>query len=367
MTIKCDVLVVGAGPAGLTAALLLSKKGFSASVLEKSKTVGPSGTKYDITEGAKIREILDEVDIKPNKISNISEWFSPNHNFILDSNIEDFYFKRGPDKDSLENVLLEKLKENDVNVFFESNINSIDLKKQGIDSIDVNIKNEDMRLEPTYVIAADGHESKLRKISNIKAKNLATFKGFGVMLESKEKDTVPHAKIYFDKRLSPGGYIYSGSVGREVFFCVVIDNIFSEKTTLKKNLEYFLEKNISGDFIVKNYFGGIGVSGIQKVQVGNVLFIGGAALFYDPFFGYGLNYAIESAFVATQAIQKNNIESYNKYANEIQKDIEEMFIAREIWRKTDNKFFDKLILAFGGEYNKDDDEINKILEVFGGV
>ena len=103
MSIKCDVLVIGGGPAGLSAALILPNKGFSTIVLEKNKTCGPKHPKYDITEGNRIREILDEIGIEPNKISSRSEWLSPNHNFVLDSKIEDFYFKRGADDDSLEN------------------------------------------------------------------------------------------------------------------------------------------------------------------------------------------------------------------------------------------------------------------------
>ena len=41
MSIKCDVLIIGGGPAGLSAALFLSNESFSTIVLEKNKTCGP--------------------------------------------------------------------------------------------------------------------------------------------------------------------------------------------------------------------------------------------------------------------------------------------------------------------------------------
>ena len=77
------------------------------------------------------------MDIEPNKISSKSEWISPNHNFVLDSKIEDFYFKRGPEPNSLENELLKKLKKNNVDVFFESKV--IYIEKNGEEYVAVEI------------------------------------------------------------------------------------------------------------------------------------------------------------------------------------------------------------------------------------
>ena len=142
------------------------------------------------------------------------------------------------------------------------------------------------------------------------------------------------------------------------------DDKFTKKESLKHRLNFFLERNMKEKFTVKNYFGGIGISGIQEVLLGNTLFIGGAALFYDPFLGYGLNYAIESAYFAANAIKKNDLSIYIEYANRIQKEFKDIFFAREIWRKADNNFFDKLIRAFNGEYNNSDEKINKILDLF---
>jgi len=365
MTITCDVLVVGAGPAGLSTALLLLKNGVSTVVLEKNKTPGPQQTSYDITEGSRIRKILNEMRIKPQKISSISEWFSLNHSYILDSKIEDYYFKRGPERDSIENVLLEKLLKKNVNVLFESHIDTLEIKKKEVTEVTVKTEHEKTTVKPKYIIGADGAESDLRKRLQIETSIFATFKGIGVVVDSKKQNEIPHAKIYFDEKLAPGGYIYSGSVCYKSFFCVVIDDIFSKEIKLQESLNRFLEQKVNGEITTKEYFGGIGTSGIHKNQVKNVLLVGGAALFYDPFLGYGLNYAIESGYYAAQTIIKNNIKMYNKYVKEIQQEIKEKYIAREIWRKADNKFFDKLVRSFNGKLNKDDDKINKILGLFG--
>ena len=364
MSIKCDVLIIGGGPAGLSAALFLSNKSFSTIVLEKNKTCGPKHTKYDITEGNRIREILDRIGINANKTSSRSEWFSPNYSYVLNSGIKDFYFKRGPGEGSLENVLLKKLYNNKVDVFFKSKVNFIEFQKKEIVTVKVNIDSKKIEIKPKYVIVADGSGSEFRKRLNINTEYFAKFNGFGVLIESYQSNVIPYTKIYLDEKITPGGYIYSGSVDKETFFCLVNDDKFTNKKSSKQHLKYFIEKNMKEKFTVKNYFSGIGISGIQQVLFGNTLFIGGAALFYDPFLGYGLNYAIESAYFASNAIEKNDLSIYTEYANRIQKEFKDIFFAREIWRKADNNFFDKLIRAFNGEYNNSDEKINKILDLF---
>jgi flavin-dependent dehydrogenase len=364
MTITCEVLVVGAGPAGLSAALLLSKNGVSTVVLEKNKIPGHRQTFYDITEGSRIRKILNELKIKPQKISSISEWFSPNHSYILDSKIEDYYFKRGPEKDSIENILLKKLPKKNVTVLFASHIDTPEIKKKEVIEITVKTMREKTTIKPKYIIGADGAGSDLRSRLQINTKIYATFRGVGIVVESKKQDEIPHAKIYFDEQLAPGGYIYSGSVGNKSFFCVVIDDIFSKKIKLHKSLEKFLEQTVNRKITAKNYFGGFGTSGIYKNPFKNVLFVGGAALFCDPFFGYGLNYAVESAYTAAQAIIKNNIEMYRKYVKEIQLEIINLYKAREIWRKADNNFFNRLIQTLNDKHNVNCIEINQIIDLF---
>jgi len=361
---KCDVLIIGAGPAGLSSALMLSKKGFSTIILEKNKTVGPEYTKFDITEGYKIKKILEEIGVQPQKISQQSEWFSPNYSYVLDSRIEDFYFKRGPQEDSLENILLKKLYEKNVNVFYKSIIDSIKQEEKKINTVRVNTTREKITINPKYIISADGSDSELRKRLKIETKIFVKLEGFGTVIETKKDDMIPFAKIYFDEKLAPGGYVYSGSVRKQAFFCIVIDNIFSKKISFGENLKKILKKNINTDFKVKNYFSGIGISGISKPRFENVLFIGGAALLLDPFLGYGLNYAIESAYTTVQAIAKNKIEIYTDYAKKIQSEFKKIYFVRKIWRNANNKFFDKLIEAFNGKIDRENKKINKVLELF---
>jgi len=364
MTLTCDVLVIGAGPAGLSAALTLSRNGLSTIVIEKNKLPGPQKTSYDITEGSRIYKILNELRIKPLKISSVSEWISPNHSYVLDSKIKDFYFKRGPEKDSIENILLKKISKNNTRVFFETCIDSLDIEKKHITEVTLKTSHKKLTVKSKYIIGADGSESNLRKKLQINTNIYARFRGLGIIVKSKKPNEIPHARIYFNKRLAPGGYIYSGSIKNESFYCVVIDDIFLKGIKLRENLKIFLKQNQNCQLITKNYFSGIGNSGIFNNDIKNVLFIGGAALFHDPFLGYGLNYAIQSAYSSAQAIIKNKLQLYEEYVKITQQEIKEMNKIRQIWRKADNDFFNRLLSAFNGKSNRNDKQINKIMDLF---
>ena len=360
--IKCDVLVVGGGPAGLTAAYFLSKKGLSTIVIDKQKSLGRINSEYDITEGSRIKHILDKIKIKPNKISNKSEWFSQNNSFLLESKIEDYYFKRGPDKDSIENILKQKILKN-IEILTNSNIKSIHKKKDKILSVLIEGLEEEIR--PNYVIAADGTNSYIRTKMKMKSKKLVKIKGLGILAKTKDSNTFPHAKIYFDYKIAPGGYTYLGSVGKEIFFCVVIDSLFSDKISLKSSLDKFRYKYVKNNMDIINYFEGAGISGIQPTIVGNVIFVGAAAMLHDPFFGYGLNYSLESSYYATDSIINNNLDVYREYTKKLHQNLNYIYEARKILRKADNDFFDKLIQAFNGNIDEKDERLLKILETFG--
>ena len=362
--IECDVLVVGAGPAGLVPSVILSNKGHSVCILEKNQGSLSNNIKFDITEGQRIKNINDEIGIKENKKSNISEWFSPNHKFILESNIDDLYFKRGYDNDSLENKLISKIKKEKVRFFYKTKINSFKYSDNKITDVEIISDNKKYTINPKFLIISDGPESATRNKLKIKTHIYAKFIGYGMVIHTKKNNYISHTKIYFDQNLAPGGYLYSGSVGKETFFCIVADKKIIKTELIDQKLKSFINEKIKDKYKQISTFKGTGISGLVENNYENVFFTGGAALLNDPFLAYGLNYAIESAYYAAKAINNNKASIYTQYLKEIQNNFKDMSFSRKIWRNADNKFFDKLIKAFNGEYDMNDEKINSILELF---
>ena len=91
-------------------------------------------------------------------------------------------------------------------------------------TVKVNIDSKKIEIKPKYVFVADGPGSEFRKRLNIDTEYFAKFNGFGVLIESYQSNVIPYTKIYLDEKITPGGYIYSGSVDKETFFCLVNDD-----------------------------------------------------------------------------------------------------------------------------------------------
>ncbi|MFQ5888331.1 MAG: FAD-dependent oxidoreductase, partial [Candidatus Hydrothermarchaeales archaeon] len=64
MTIECDVLVVGAGPAGSVASLVCAKNGLDTILLEKNSVVGGhTKTKLDASADGELSSIIQELKL----------------------------------------------------------------------------------------------------------------------------------------------------------------------------------------------------------------------------------------------------------------------------------------------------------------
>ena len=96
----------------------------------------------------------------------------------------------------------------------------------------------------------------------------------------------------------------------------------------------------------------------------NTFFIGSSALLNDPFLGYGLNYAIQSAYYASKAIISQKQSIYQNYLKQVQKEFSNLLDLRKIWRKARNPFFDELLQVLNGEKEADKKDIQKILAYF---
>lgn len=356
MEVKCDVLVVGAGPAGSVSALSLSKKGFDVTVIEKQREIGAhTQDKIDITEDVGLSPIIKELKLPVKERTNKTRWFSPNNSFRLESKIYDLYLKRGPSPDSFEVGVMKSSIDNGTNLLLETEPKKFNFKNGNINSVETTKET----IKPKIVIGADGFESSVLKNLRIKEERIVSIAGYGIMGEN---FNLPEAEthLFFDSKNAPGGYFFVAKAkDNEGVACVVIDKLMTNRP-LKRYYKTFIKENkylkeILENPTVKNTFSGMSHAGsLGEHTLGNVVLIGDAARTLDPLLGYGMRNSIISGYVAanivSDALEEDNINKLRRYEKELIPKISNLSQGarmRKIFRKLDNEDFDHIVTTLG--------------------
>jgi len=162
MPIKCDVLVVGGGPAGCSAARAAAKQGAKTILIEKKKEINKISCAEGI--GSYLFPLLPFKIPKNQLIWRIDGFsFSDGKTEIIQKG--NFYRGWSVDRGKFDNWLLTNAKNNGTQIMMDTELTDIkfskdDHAKQAI----TQSKNKTKIIEPNIIIAADGVESTVAKI-----------------------------------------------------------------------------------------------------------------------------------------------------------------------------------------------------------
>lgn len=279
------ITIAGAGPAGMTAAILLAKSGYTTRVYEQRSTVGSrfNDDFQGLENWSRDDDVFDElmaVGIEPNW------WHHPIHNGTLyDPKLRPipiktqrplFYMvRRGAlHENSLDLNLFAKAK--DVGVEFVFN------KRADLKRVDIVAGGP---VGPPKVIAA------------------------GMTFDTKHEDM---ACGILNDDLAPAGYVYLLISGGRATLATVLFKDFKEiHTCMQRSIETI--KFLFGitEFPNSKQWGGYGSFSIPETcERDGILWVGEAAGFQDFLFGFGIRNAIISGKLAAQSIIENR--SYDK-------------------------------------------------------
>ncbi len=267
------IRIIGAGPAGLTAAINLAMNNYAVTVYEKNSDVGMrfnndfQGLENWSTEDD-VLNLIKTVSIKPDffcKPFYGGLLYGPSSSAQIQSDSPFFYLiKRGKDPDTLDAAL----------------------KKQALNLGIKIIFNAPMDINDGDIIATGPKRPRIIAI--------------GVVFQTNLEDT---AIVILDDTVAPKGYAYLLVSDKKATLATVLftdfkqGNQYIEKTILKfRNLVSFEIQN-------PQKFAGFGNFFIQKSAVeSGKLFVGEAAGFQDFLFGFGIRYAITSGYLAAKSI-----------------------------------------------------------------
>lgn len=278
MTLECDVLVVGGGPAGSSAARAAALKGAKTILIEKQKRI----TNVPCAEG--IGSYL--FPLLPFKIPKNQLIWKINGIAFSDGETEiiqhgSFYRAWSIERENFDNWLLNEAKRYGAQVLMDTEFIGLHQNnKNHVDKVIAKKDNKKLIIKPKTIVAADGVKSKFAEKLGIfkKQKDSIGYVYSWEMKNIKLKHLHYEQMFFGDFAPRAYGYIFPKSNN--------VANIGIGSTKDNKNLENkfnnFLEDIIHNQ--VKNGIKTIDRSGnapvktmVEKIQYGNVLFTGDAA------------------------------------------------------------------------------------------
>lgn len=270
-----EIDVVGAGPAGLVAAINLAKEGFAVTLHESAPSVGHrfhgdfQGIENWTTEDD-VRKFLTRINVEINfrfEPYRGGIFYSPSLKRREIRTREPLFYliERGGYDGCLDFGLLRQAQTLGVRVVLNARSWSVD---------------------HGGVIAVGP------RAADVIAK--------GIVFDTDVQD---EAYAIVDDRLAPKGYAYLLiNRGRATLATVIYRDFRNEKTYFKRTLETF-RKLVPMKMRNVREFGGFGNFFFRPSSIeGKKIYLGESAGFQDALFGFGMRYAMTSAFLATQSI-----------------------------------------------------------------
>jgi len=280
MSIECDVLVVGAGPAGSSAARAAAMNGAKTIFIDKKEEIGKP---VQCAEG--IGEYL--FSYLPFKIPKEQLVWKMDGMFfwVDDISIEktgDFWKSYSVDRRKFDKWLSKIAVEKGAELFTNTELIDLELDNENnVKKATIRIKEKTIEIKPKVVVAADGVEStvlNLLGLYNPKEGDLADVYSW----EMKNLDLYkPNLEQVFSGEFTPSGYAYIFPKGKNTAN-IGVGGIFPEKK-LEKYFEEFLEiphvkKQIkNADYVIEKSKKAVFNDLTDKWIYGNVILAGDTA------------------------------------------------------------------------------------------
>ncbi len=381
---SCDVVIVGAGPAGSIAARDIAKAGFDVLVVERKQEIGPPKR---CAEGINVRGLLN-VGVKPDPrwaakgIYGAVIYFPNGKSLKIDQrkvpdDVMDAIYS-GEKKPALEPatgyVLERKIFEKHLaadairaGARYMVKTRALDVIKDGgkIAGITAEQMGEKFEIRSKIVVAADGVDSRIAKSAGINTTNKLSDYHSGFQYEMAGLNIDPDVlHIFFGNSLAPKGYVWIFPKGQDVanVGIGILGSMSEDGKRAKDYLDKFIEsrpevfKNASA---IEMNAGGVPVSSsIETFVADNFMIIGDAAQLVNPIHGGGIAIAMNSgalcAKAAVEALKENDTSREKLYAYE------------KKWRETDGVKMKKLLKLRAFLEKLTDEDMNKAADIVSG-
>lgn len=375
---ECDVLVVGAGPAGLAASITTAGLGLNTIVIEKNSEIG-----HPIkTSAFTFKEVIDSWDLPDNVMLQWCESFYVNSSHTKREVEVNFGKKIGGYLDFRH--FLKELSYKAIN-----NGSKIILSTAGIEPIlngdiveGVKTANEET-IKSKVLIDCSGPAAIIGRKLNLVPKASEIETGIGVEYEMEQVNVRNQTSIDFyvgQKEIVPIGYGWVFPIAKNkarVGICTVYNT--PEKLE-EKNINFWHKKFLSKDSPIykqiknarayETHKGTYPLSGmLEKPYANGFIMAGDSAAQASMLVGEGIRYAMEfgkcAGETAIEAAKENDFSEYilKKYVNKCNDYLDEYFkVAIDLLQVPTDEYWENLIDAMLEYKNKDPELILKYLK-----
>lgn len=345
-----DIVIVGAGPAGTTAARFAAEQGVSVLVLEKDRDVG-----YPVRCGEAVSKDGIEPFIQPD-----SKWIASTINsFILispdETEVKINFSRTGY-------ILERRIFDYELGKLATKAGAQILTKAYAYDLIKDNGKITGVRFEHNgetkevrckIIIGADGVESRIGRFAGIKTHTKISDMECCVQFTVSNISVNPNAcYFYFGQEYSPGGYLWifpKGSDSANIGLGIGGDK--AKQRSPISYINHFLEKKFPLVPKLTMISGGVPCSfTLEEIVKENVMLVGDAARQVNPLSGGGITSGMIGGSIAGEiagkAIRENNLKLLMEYP--------------KIWHKRVGKRHEIYYRIKNAIYNFSDETLNSI-------
>ncbi|HPA49685.1 MAG TPA: NAD(P)/FAD-dependent oxidoreductase [Methanofastidiosum sp.] len=343
---KCDVLVVGGGPAGSNAARYAAK-GADVLVIEKKKEIGsPVQCAEGVSEG-----LFQRLDMKQDKrfISTKIDFvklISPNGTVIKLDSDKIKYMKGGMvlDREVFDKAIAKEAARNGADFLMKTRFISAKRTGNGV-SVKAKHMNEDIEIDAKILIGADGPPSIVARALGMDTTVPLRYMESGIQYLMTPMEVEPCIELFFGDCYAPGGYSWVFPKGDDQANVGLGILPSKAKNTAQYYLDKFVERpRFKKAKIVEVNAGAIPVNGpLKEPYMDNLLLVGDAGRFVNPITGGGIHTAIITGNLAGQlaveAIAKEDysakfLKKYNDmWKPEIYEELDKCLKAQEVFMK----------------------------------